>query len=465
MPGATNPPKCLELTYAPQELAIWPGSGVAVVDGPQILTYRDFRALVNALRHQLGRAGVRRALLDQPPGPTAYAALWACYLENVTAIPIYMDLPQQRIRQIMSECEPDCVINADGVSRIATRPSRAAPSDSQEIAYILYTSGSTGTPKGVRVLRDSVNRLIPWSHSQFQLDHMSVASQFFQLGFDLGLFDVYAAISAGSTLVPFHSTGDRLRPFSLMASSGVTHWHSTPTVIDLWRTQTRAAERLTSLRALIFCGEPLRERHISFIRNTLPHVRIYNNYGPTEATMFVTSGLIEPDAHVHGSSAPLGEAVPWSRVFVDGDSFGELIIEGSSLADGYLGEDQGGFVLSNGRRLYRSGDLVEVHEGQLYYHARKDRQVKVRGYRVDLSEIENAATSCGAHQACAIYESDRLHLYVAPITPSAADFQIELQNHLPQHLFPITISFLADLPTTSSDKIDRATLTEWARKQ
>ncbi|MDM2082830.1 AMP-binding protein [Mycobacteroides abscessus] len=445
-------------------------SGIAVIDDDATYSYDEFRTYVGQWSEWLSDSTCKCVVIDLRQGIVAYSLIWACYLNYVTFVPIYPDTPTERKSAIIGRVNADAVITenlSDSMNpsiEVRTPDRLGRKLDSDNVAYVLFTSGSTAEPKGVMVRRDSLEWLISWSLGQFNIDTDTVWAQYLKLGFDLAIFDVFAAINAGSTLVAFANLGDLLRPFDRIKKYGITHWHTVPTVVNMWTTLTAPDESLASLKNFLFCGEPLYWDQVNRLQSLFPGCAIYNNYGPTETTMFVTSYRVPENASINfGAEAtvPLGSAVPGNLVYVDGSGgiCGELIVSGVNVAEGYIDGSAGGFhVAVDGSRGYRTGDLCHENSGNLYFDGRADTQIKHHGHRVDLAEIEAVLRKGGYCESYAQLVDGCITLFYSGGAAVEGSLVQYLRTYLPQYMVPTRIVTLDRIPRLSSGKVDRNAL-------
>ncbi|MCI0725417.1 MAG: amino acid adenylation domain-containing protein [Chloroflexi bacterium] len=356
----------------------------------------------------------------------------------------------------------------------------------QDLSYILYTSGSTGTPKGIMHTHRSALSFAEWASQEYVLcpeDHVSNHAPFH---FDLSTFDLYATAVAGATTIIIPEPVARL-PASLsqlMQDERVSVWYSVPfALIQLLERGALALRDLSSLRWVLFAGEPFPTKYLRRLMVQLPQARFSNLYGPTETnvcTFYHVASLSEQS----DEPIPIGIPCPNTEMLVVDENdhpvspgeVGELLVRGGTLMRGYWGRpdlNERGFY----RRqvfdyyedtFYRTGDLVQLLPDDNYkYLGRKDRQVKTRGYRVELDEIEVALLAHDGIQEAAVYtfpddQGSNLIEGAVVIRDGVELIQAELIKHvsqrLPPYAVPTRILIVDDFPRTSTGKIDRREL-------
>lgn len=364
--------------------------------------------------------------------------------------------------------------------RLAAKPDTAPPCAAlpDHVAYVIYTSGSTGTPKGVMVPHRAAVNFVGAAGELFHVIPEDRVLQFANPTFDVSLFDVFAALGWGATCVaaPVSVLHDPDALADLMHREAVTLADIAPAVLALLdRTG------LEDLRALFVGIEAFPAELVNRWRTT--QRAFHNGYGPTEATVACVD--YECPAEPLTAPPPIGRAMANMRAYVvdrHGDLAptgvpGELCVAGPQLARGYLGRPGmtgERFVPcpfgASGDRMYRTGDLVRwLAGGQLEFLGRIDRQVKIRGLRVELGEIEHTLASFPGVRQVAVVVTDatggpRLDAYLVGDQNGAAIDEAELRpylaSRLPSHMIPATFTMLTELPLTSSRKLNRSALPE-----
>jgi amino acid adenylation domain-containing protein len=356
---------------------------------------------------------------------------------------------------------------------IAPTPHTAAPLSGDSPANIMFTSGSTGTPKGVIVPHRAIVRLIRNTFLPFQpTDRYLLHSA---LAFDASTLELWAPLLTGGqlTICPGDSFDiDALR-HSLLTSKANRLW-LTSTVFD--RIVDTCPDMLQHVESLLVGGEALSVQHVARAIALYPKLNLINGYGPTENTTFTTTHPITL-ADTRRRSIPIGRPIAHTTVHVldihhqpaDIGFTGELFASGAGLAVGYLADEpltQSRFVhVASLPPLYRTGDFVRhLPDGSLEFLGRADSQLKIRGMRIDLGEIESALLRSGmVSAACVFTDGDRAskRLLAAVVAAPSLDIQkltAHLAAALPAYLRPSTIFRVDTLPTTPTGKVDAAAL-------
>ncbi|MEU5793370.1 non-ribosomal peptide synthetase [Streptomyces sp. NPDC047813] len=365
------------------------------------------------------------------------------------------------------------VLDAAVTTEPGEKPVPVVPADT---AYVIYTSGSTGTPKGVPVRHGGCAAMLSaWDHvlGDRDLGGVSAASS---ICFDMSVMEIFPALSRGGALVLVESTVHL--PESPHADK-VTLLHAIPSVTNAL---LDAGGLPPNLRTVVFGGEPLRRKLVDRVYAETG-AEVFNAYGPTEGTVFCTLGPVPRE----GTGEPtIGAAAAGARLYVlDEDQKpvpagvpGELYLGGAGVAHGYLNRPETTaerFVpdpFQGDGHLYRTGDVVvQTGSGELEFVGRTDNQVKVRGHRIELEEVESRLTGCPeVREAAAVVRGRRLVGYVVTEGGSREGVRLDaglqatitgkLAAELPEYMVPQAIVVLDELPLTPGGKLDRAALPE-----
>lgn len=357
-------------------------------------------------------------------------------------------------------------------------PAGDYPAGADELAYILYTSGSTGRPKGVMLTHGNAVSFVEWCAAAFQPSADERFSSHAPLHFDLSVLDLYLCFRHGATLVliPEQTGKDPVRLAEFIAARRITSWYSAPSALGLLaQFGNLPAHDLSSLRRILFAGEVFPIRQLRLLQRLLPRPQYFNLYGPTETnvcTWYPVPGII-PDERTE--PLPIGRVCAHLQALVidaagqpvaPGEE-GELVVHGPAVTPGYWNLPERNatafHVTADGRRWYRTGDIVtEGPEGYIFL-GRRDRMIKKRGYRIELGEIE----SC-------LYQHPQIR-EAGVIAVTAEDGEIEIRafvstvdgarlslialksfiaQRLPLYMVPDRFVQQTSLPRTSTDKID-----------
>ncbi|HEY9060870.1 MAG TPA: Pls/PosA family non-ribosomal peptide synthetase [Pseudobacteroides sp.] len=473
---------------------------IAIIIENTGITYRDLNVMANRIAHLLREKGVGkedRVALLMPKAIECYAAIIGIMKAGACYIPLDIGYPEDRINYITHNSGARYVLALDGYSNIGQIeniisisqdklkqysgddiPRSVSGANKDSLAYIIYTSGSTGRPKGVMIEHKSACNLIRASQEIYKVEAEDRVYQGFTLAFDASVEELWMAFLNGAALVPQTDRMKKSGPdlFKILGEYNVSIISCVPTLLSM------ISDELPSLKLLILGGEACPKSVVE--RFGKPGRRILNTYGPTEATVIATWSEMKLEEKVT-IGKPLSNYSVYvvkenNRVAEIGEP-GELLIGGIGLARGYIGRDdlnREKFIENifdedpdSPVILYRSGDLVVMdEEGNLEFHGRIDDQIKIRGFRVELSEIENVANSFPDIKTSVVKlnkfsdSSEGLCLYIV-IDGDKNGFDREklfgtMKEKLPAYMMPQHLMLLDEIPMLPSGKADRSKLPE-----
>ncbi|MBL3626078.1 MULTISPECIES: non-ribosomal peptide synthetase [Bacillus] len=474
-----------------------PDARAVVYDG-QILTYRELNERANRIAAALRSNGV---------GPESVVALLTGRTTELASgilgilkaggayLPIGDDVPRERAEWMLKDCKADILLQSDKLDGLPLSGKRLFIEDIQtkaglssenpeplggpeSLAYMIYTSGSTGAPKGVMIEQRSVIRLVKNSnYIDFTPEDRLLFTS--SLGFDVTTFEIFGPLLNGASLYvsdqETYLDSDVLETF--IQQNGITTLWLTSSLFNHLSEQNE--DVFSGLSRLIIGGEALSPSHVNRVRNALPHLSVWNGYGPTENTTFSTCFLIEQS---YDHSIPIGRPVGNSTAYIINSRgtpqpigvIGELCTGGDGVARGYFGRPElteEKFVPNPfvpGERMYRTGDLARwLPDGTIEYAGRMDDQVKIRGYRVELGEIEAALRSLDGvkEAAVSVRTGQSGNKELIAYMSLQADMDTEkvrssLSKQLPNYMVPAYMMELEKLPLTPNGKLDRKNLPE-----
>ncbi|HED2267887.1 MAG: enterobactin non-ribosomal peptide synthetase EntF [Citrobacter freundii] len=486
----------------------------ALADARYQFSYREMRQQVVALASLLRERGVRpgdSVAVALPRSVFLTLALHGIVEAGAAWLPLDTGYPDDRLRMMLEDAKPKLLIATEGqLARFSDIPGLeslcydsplpaedAAPlalSQPNHTAYIIFTSGSTGRPKGVMVGQTAiVNRLL-WMQNHYPLTADDVVAQKTPCSFDVSVWEFFWPFIAGAKLVMAEPEAHRdpLEMQQFFARYGVTTTHFVPSMLAAFvasLTPETARESCASLKRVFCSGEAL-PADLCREWEQLTHAPLHNLYGPTEAAVDVSwyPAWGEDLAAVTGNSVPIGYPV-WNTGLRILDAMmrpvpfgvaGDLYLTGIQLAQGYLGRPDltaSRFIadpFNVGERMYRTGDVARwLENGAVEYLGRSDDQLKIRGQRIELGEIDRVmqqlpdvehavAHACVFNQAAATGgDARQLVGYLVSQSGLPLDTAVlreRLREKLPAHMVPTVLLQLAELPLSANGKLDRKAL-------
>lgn len=480
------------------QAALHPEATALVWDGGR-LSYGDLAHRVNRLAgrlRDLGAGADRVVACALERSPELVVAVLAIARAGAAFLPLDLEAPPARLAAILDDSralalviaapeaqrlgalhERVLVVDA-GLADDGTAPGIPGPDPAPgDLAYVLFTSGSTGRPKGVMVEHGALARRLGWLSRTYGVVRSDCAVQATQVTFDPALIELCLPLIHGATVAlppPGRQAPRALASFAARHQATIMAF-----VPSTLRQFLDGAAQEPGLRLRVACcgGEVLADDLAQrFLRQT--GARLYNVYGPTEACIFASAWQCSDSGAGH--PLPIGAPIDDTRIYVLDSALralpfgvtGEIFIGGAAIARGYLNRpdlEAGAFIddpFRPGGRMYRTGDEGWFGcDGLLRFSGRNDRQVKVRGYRVELGEIEAALAAAPGVEAAAakLLERDgraQIHGWVAAAgNASTAAILAHLRGFLPDYMLPAGLSVLACLPVTAAGKTDYAALT------
>lgn len=465
----------------------------------QVLTYRELKIRSEHFAQYLRSQGVCRGdfvVLFMPRGIEMFIGMLGILEAGAVYVPVDPQSPFDRLSYVYQDCKAKFIVSStsllkendtlsciffDLITDAISAPIAVIPSkndivvEPDDLAYVIYTSGSTGRPKGVMIRHHSLCNFIRAESALLQVNERDIVLQGFSLSFDMSLEEIWTSFFAGAKLViasqeMMHSGPDLAQELIRL---GITVWHCVPTLLALQKDQ------IPSLRLINAGGEACPAHLVD--RWVVGGRRMVNTYGPTETTVSATLAELSP-----GKAITIGRALPNYEIFVVDENLkevqqgkeGELCIAGPGLAAGYLNQPEltkekfteAAFCRADGSKIffYRTGDLALINEKyEIEFLGRIDSQIKIRGFRVELTEIESVIMESPAVQAASVALLKDQHGFDALIAflqlNPAEQYQEAsiwhvLRSKLPSYMIPNMIDVVLDFPRLPSGKVDRKKL-------
>ena len=469
-------------------------------DAPAVLTtsgslsYGELAAQAASAAAWLRERGAGRdelVALIMRRGPEQIVGILATVLAGAAYLPVDAGLPAERIRYMLSDGRVWLVLSnvgwqAEGFETLDTfdrspaTVARLPDASADDLAYVLYTSGTTGEPKGVMISHRSVVNVVSDCNARFGIgpdDRFIGVSAF---NFDLSVYDVFGALSAGAAIVLPDAQADPAHWLDLCERFGVTVWNSVPAIAGLMAEEATSGREasLESLRLIMMSGDCIPPALPAALWRVKPDLTLMSLGGPTETTIWNISHPIDR-AQSEFEPVPYGRPNANNRAYIlDADGLdtpdwvtGEICAAGVGLARGYWADDERTaerfWFDDAGMRLYRTGDLGRyLPDGSIDITGRSDFQIKVNGYRIEAGEVETRLAAIGAVKQAAVVRQpgargDRLVAHLVPAgdaRPTQEEIKVALREHLPDYMTPSNVVWHDSLPLTRNGKVDRGKL-------
>ncbi|KRD96218.1 peptide synthetase [Bosea sp. Root381] len=475
------------------------GAHPALVEGAQRLSYDEVWAAAGRQARGLALAGIGAGDLVglwMPRGIELLIAQIAITRAGAAWVPFDAEAPVDRIAVCLTDAQAKGIVTCAGwqdraveAARIVwtpealaaaddgfAMPARAAGLTKDHPAYLIYTSGSTGTPKAIVISHRNICHFLRSGNALYGFGPDDVVFQGASVAFDLSMEEIWTPYLVGATLhvASPETMGDAEKLPAILTEAGVTVIDTVPTLLGILPAD------VPSLRLILLGGEALPPAIVQ--KWSKPGRRILNTYGPTEATVVATAAEVTP-----GETVTIGRPIPNYTAYIVSETMqvvaageqGELLIGGPGVARGYHGRPEltaekfianpFGAPFGEGADpvLYRSGDAVSLDDsGNIVFHGRIDDQIKIRGFRVELGEIESKlADEPGVNQAAVVMRTDdeieRLVAFVVAEPGVAVDggaLRAALRDKLPPYMVPAHFEAVGSLPRMVSGKVDRRML-------
>ena len=404
------------------------------------------------------------------------ASFLACSFAGMTYIPIDISIPEERKNKIINQVQPKLIINKDIESIMDNNVYNEISNiymQLEDIYYIIFTSGSTGEPKGVQIKYKNLISCMNWLTKICNINNDVILNQA-NYSFDLSVADIYLPFLTRSKhyIIEKDVQQDYYMLFKELKNSNAGLAVMTPSFADLLLIdKSFNKELMPNLKKILFCGEKLNKKTVQKLYDRFANIQIINSYGPTECTFAVTSIVVKPNEEI-------SVGIPKDDVDIyiinenleikpDGE-IGEILIAGESVGKGYLKEDlnKNVFINFNNKNAYLTGDLAYKQNNKIYCIGRKDKQIKYKGYRIELQEIEEILNSINYIDKAIVTTLkkedntvSRIIAFVKLIDEKYTinDIKMQLDKILPNYMIP-TIRIVKEFPLNENGKINEKEL-------
>ena len=477
------------------------GDKLAFACSDKDLSWNELQNLVNRICELLREFNARNSpvIIYGSKEHLFPASMLACIKSGIPYVAVDKIIPQERISFIIKATGARVLINCFENTNELGVPACIHPDLSitkkeipvlhkdpteEGLCYILFTSGSTGLPKGVKISLEAVRSFVSWMNKVFPVNTETVFINQATFSFDISLVEFLGALSLGATAIlnPAEITkGNPPEFIGRIKKYKGNFWNSTPSFIYQYLMHPEfTSENLPFLRAFLFMGEELPSKTVERIYQGFPGSKVYNAYGPTEATVVTTFIEITKEIlSAYPKSLPIGFPKYDGKILIanttnDPAVSGELIIAGDHVSHGYLDDPSlsaAKFFMHEGKRAYRTGDLGFYKDGMVFFEGRIDDQVKYNGYRIELDEI-----NASLHRIPGILEAVAVPLKAGNTVKKIVAFiKIEKDKHnaipefksaikeallktIPEYMVPSDLCVIDEFPVNSNHKIDRKEL-------
>ena len=403
------------------------------------------------------------------------ASFLACSFAGMTYIPMDIHTPEGRKCKIINQVQPQNIID-NSIINIMNNNVYDEISDinlqDNDIYYIIFTSGSTGEPKGVQISYNNIQSCMNWLIKVCDINKDVILNQS-NYSFDLSVADIYLPLLTRSKhyILEKDTQRDFVILFNELKNSNAGLAVMTPSFADLLMADKAFNKWLMpNLKKILFCGERLTEKTVYKLNERFTNLQIINSYGPTECTFAVTSTIIKPNEEIS-----VGTPKEDTDIYIVNESLeelqdkeiGEILIVGESVSKGYLNKElnKNVFITFNNKRAYLTGDLGYKKNNYIYCIGRKDKQIKYKGYRIELLEIETVINNIDYVEKSVIMtlkQNDIIKRIIAFVKTNDNKHTIQdikscIEKELPNYMIP-TIKIVNEIPLTENGKVNEKAL-------
>ena len=445
---------------------------IAVVFQKRLFTYRELYDKCMSISQLLDQAGVKAntvVAVSMQRSMEMIASILAIMHRKAVFLLLDINQPKRRLQAIISQSKPECILSCNLAGSIKAVPTgEQTPHVFQTaIAYLGFTSGSTGKPKGVAITEASLANCIHYFPDIFGLQPGDRITSFLNCSFDMFIFETVVSLCRGLTIIMSdrEESASPRRMLKLIRDNSVSIGHFVPSTLQMLVNCDPHFESLLTLKKIILAGENLSKTLLCSLFEHL-NVDIYNAYGLTETTIYSTFCKLK-----YGEAPLIGTALPGNQIYildennqpVECGKTGHIYISGISLYETRLDtQEDKDLLIYHEKKLYNTGDMGLLHEsGDIEFLGRQDRQIKLRGYRIHLSEIEHvAADMAGVDNTVAnIYkrpsgESTLCLFYTSKYSLNADDIRKHIGNRLPKYMVPVCYIQIASFDYLSNGKLN-----------
>ena len=466
--------------------------------GDVFFTYGQLSQAIGRIQTGIEESGgsrTRRVGIVTTDSLETYASIFACWFLGYAYVPLHPKNPDDRNKTIIQEATIDLILSPDGGTwdfaayglpfRVVgtggsggvERPVLQKEMGEEDLLYILFTSGSTGVPKGVPITLGNIRAFLDsYNALGFRCNASDRFLQMFDLTFDVSVASYLVPLLLGACVYTVPAEGVKyMNVYKVLRNHEISFASIVPSIINYLKPYFKEIQ-LPHLKYCILTAEASNAKVVAEWQPCMPNGQIVNLYGPTEATIWCTGYVVVPDRiKAYNDMLIIGKPFKQVEILIldeEGKDVpkgqrGEFHITSEQVTPGYINNEERNrtaFILKDGKRYYKTGDVCYLDEDDdLFYCGRADHQVKIQGFRIELSEIEVVARELfSLNTAAVVYVNalgvNQLGLLLEKYSGEVERVKASLEERLPYYMIPSAIQVIDQLPYNTSGKIDRISL-------
>jgi|TARA_B100000315_G_scaffold258800_1_gene312227 D-alanine--poly(phosphoribitol) ligase subunit 1 len=469
---------------------------IAIEQSDVTYSYKEFWAMISNMSEKiLEKKNNPLVAIVGKKNILSYVSIFSVLNSGGTYIPISSKLPFERILKIIKLSKPSIIICETSILKklkncfskkiffteknLSKKPykTKIIPKRINNLAYIIFTSGSTGEPKGVCISRKSLDHYVKWLNTKFKILIGKKCSQFSEISFDLSVADIFGTLCSGGTLCSVDSIFYNLFPGRFIKDKKINYLVCVPSLIDIISNSGDLNKsNFKSLNKIFFCGEPLLNHQAKSLYKVKKNLEIINTYGPTEATVSCTYKKVKYKdlKNLSRPSISIGKPIKGMKLELEYNSKkskkkGEIIISGVQVGEGYLDKinNKNKFILRKKlANSFRTGDYVEVFNGEIYFKNRIDNQIKIKGHRIELDEINYHLRTYGLNNVATIIYNQKIICFISAKGQLNRKSIIKyLKKKIPDYMIPSYLYSINKIPINQNGKVDNKYLLSLTKKK
>ena len=459
---------------------------IAIKADEKELTYKDLLKSSLKFASYLKKKKIKKIIIFESNNNkdfSVYISILGCLISCVTFIPVSNSTPKRRVESIINQSQAQLIVSSNtknnfiienvnlnnnfynGLKNLSFKSSK----NYKKCAYIIFTSGSTGEPKGVKISRESIDFYLKWLKNNFFNERGIRCSQYLSIGFDVSLVEILGTFVAGGILFPVKNEFDKLYLSKFIFRHKLNYWVSVPSTTDVLLADASSKKEIKTLKKIFFCGELLKKIHLDKLFKAKKELKILNTYGPTESTISCTSLYLNSKNYKKYCKPDVSIGKPIQNIKLKLNKKkhgkqGELFIYGKQTSSGYLKNkklNKEKFIKKNHQNIgFKTGDICKIINNHFYFIKRQDRQIKIKGYRVELSEIDRSIEKLIQDTSYSIIDNQKIYSFIRKDI-DLVFLRFKLKKYLPNYMIPSKIILLKNWPRNASSKLDKKNLKKY----